>query len=62
MRRHEAAAVVATLKDLVKIEQPKIGDIPFQAVNIRMDVMAGNDLLESRLARLATESQTGRGA
>ncbi|MCH8828036.1 MAG: tetraacyldisaccharide 4'-kinase [Planctomycetes bacterium] len=51
--RHEAAAVVATLKDLVKIDQRKINAIPLWAVRISTDVLSGADILAARLARFA---------
>jgi len=51
--RHDAAAVVATLKDLVKIDQRKINAVSFWAVRISTDVLSGADILAARLARFA---------
>lgn len=61
-RKHGATAIVATLKDLVKIEQPAIGTFPFWAVNITATILSGNEILQDRLARLATQTQSGRSA
>lgn len=45
-------AVVCTHKDLVKIGEKHLGDVPLWAVRIAMQIMWGQETLEARLAAL----------
>ena len=53
-----ADLVVTTLKDLVKIRTDHLGDLPLFAIEVALDILAGQDLLESLLAPLATRAAT----
>jgi tetraacyldisaccharide 4'-kinase len=52
-RQTGAAAVLTTLKDLVKIDQVALGSVPLWAVTIGMEILAGADLLEDALQSIA---------
>jgi tetraacyldisaccharide 4'-kinase len=47
-----AEGVVCTVKDLVKINADRLGEIPLWAVSIDLDVVAGLEALEGALERL----------
>jgi tetraacyldisaccharide 4'-kinase len=46
---HHAAALVCTGKDLVKLGVEQIGGVPLWAVEIGLEILAGQDALEDRL-------------
>ena len=48
----DVAAVVCTQKDLVKLGIDRLGDRPLRAVRIGLEILAGRDVLEARLAAL----------
>jgi tetraacyldisaccharide 4'-kinase len=50
--RVAAAAVVCTEKDLVKLGVDRLGDRPLWAVRIGLEILAGREALEARLAAL----------
>jgi tetraacyldisaccharide 4'-kinase len=47
-----ADLVVTTLKDLVKIDRESLAGVPLFAVEIALDILAGQDALESLLGRV----------
>ncbi len=47
-----ATAVLCTCKDLVKIARDRLGNMPLQAVQIDLELLSGQEALESRLRRL----------
>ena len=48
-----AAAVLCTQKDLVKLPIDELGGLPLRAVAIDLEILAGREVLESRLEILA---------
>lgn len=54
--RLDVAAVVCTRKDLVKLGIDRLGDRPLWAVTIGLEFLAGQPLLEGRLAALVAPS------
>ena len=48
----DATALVCTQKDMVKLGVDRLGDRPLWAVRISLDILAGQDVLEARLAAL----------
>jgi tetraacyldisaccharide 4'-kinase len=52
----DAAALVCTQKDLVKLPVDQLGGLPLRAVVIDLEILAGRELLESRLEILARKS------
>jgi tetraacyldisaccharide 4'-kinase len=48
--RHGVTAVVCTQKDLVKIGLDQLGDRPLRAVRIGLEIVAGREEFEARLA------------
>lgn len=61
-RRIEAAGIVTTLKDLVKLPATGIDGIPVHAVDIRADFLAGEEHLDSRLRELRARHSHRRAA
>ena len=55
-----ADLVVTTLKDLVKIPAERLDDIPLFAVEIAMEILVGEDRLESLLASVRPGGVPGR--
>jgi tetraacyldisaccharide 4'-kinase len=52
-RQHaDAAAVICTHKDLVKVNREQIADLPLWALEIGVAIREGRDLLEQRLEGL----------
>jgi tetraacyldisaccharide 4'-kinase len=56
----DAAAVVCTRKDLVKIDAERLGDVPLWALKIGLDFLSGQELLEERLSALLSPSPSGK--
>jgi tetraacyldisaccharide 4'-kinase len=54
-RESPAAAVVCTLKDLVKLEVDQLGDLPLWAVEIEIGFLAGRDEMEEAVTRAASK-------
>ncbi|HEX4413560.1 MAG TPA: tetraacyldisaccharide 4'-kinase, partial [Lacipirellulaceae bacterium] len=52
-RRCNAELILCTQKDLVKSPQERFGDIPLWAVTIEMQFLAGQQLFEEQLTRVA---------
>ncbi len=61
-RRIEAAGIVTTLKDLVKLPATGIDGIPVHAIDIRADFLTGEEILNARLSELLTRSANRRAA
>ncbi len=53
-----ATMAVCTQKDLVKILQPKLGDVPLWAIAIEMQFQAGQDAFENALKAVCAPSQS----
>jgi tetraacyldisaccharide 4'-kinase len=51
------SAVVCTQKDLVKIQVDVLGGVPLWAVTIGLEILAGHDALEARLAPCLAAAQ-----
>jgi tetraacyldisaccharide 4'-kinase len=51
-QRVDAAALVCTEKDLVKLAVDRLGERPLWAVRIGLEILAGREALEARLAAL----------
>jgi tetraacyldisaccharide 4'-kinase len=54
--RGDARAAVCTRKDLVKIPQPAIGDLPLWALAVEMEISVGQSRLQSYLEELAARA------
>ena len=52
----DAAAVVCTRKDLVKIDAQRLGEAPLWALRIGLDFLRGRELLEERLSAILGSS------
>ena len=59
-RNHQAESVVVTLKDLVKINRPEIGNTKLWAVNLTSDIIQGSELLDNKLASFASSTADSR--
>ena len=57
--RSQAAAVLCTHKDLVKIGLDRLGRLPLWAVRVEIDFLSGRDALESRLLALLARIDLG---
>lgn len=55
-RVEKAEAIVCTQKDLVKIQQPEVGDIPLWAVAIEMKFLRGQESLEQTIDNIVKRS------
>jgi len=53
-QRLDVAAILCTQKDLVKLAASRLGDRPLWAVRIGLEILAGREALESRLAQAAS--------
>ncbi len=51
-----AAALLCTGKDLVKLHVERLGDLPLWAIGIDLEILAGREVLETRLEILAKKS------
>jgi tetraacyldisaccharide 4'-kinase len=51
-RRADAVAIVCTLKDLVKVRFERLADCPLRAVRVGLEISAGREAFEARLAVL----------
>ncbi len=56
----DAAALVCTRKDLVKIDAERLGDVPLRALKIGLEFLCGQELLEQRLAAILPPSPSGK--
>jgi tetraacyldisaccharide 4'-kinase len=50
--RFDVAAILCTRKDLVKLGSSRLGDRPLWAVRIGLEILAGREAFEARLARV----------
>lgn len=55
----DAAALVCTHKDLVKIGSDQLGGVPLWAVSIGLEFISGQELLEARLLRCVPLEEAG---
>lgn len=60
VRQLDVAAVVCTLKDLIKIPHPQLADRPLWAVRIGLQLLEGRSALENLLSRLLPQPQHGK--
>ncbi|HID23508.1 MAG TPA: hypothetical protein EYP14_14080 [Planctomycetaceae bacterium] len=54
---HQVEALVATAKDLVKVNRPSVHGWPVWALEIRPEVIAGEEILDEQLGELARKAE-----
>jgi tetraacyldisaccharide 4'-kinase len=57
-KRLNAAAVLCTHKDLVKLAVDQLGECPLWAVGVGLEILSGEDALESRLELLLSQASS----
>jgi len=55
-RESSAVAIVCTVKDLVKLDRNRIGQIPLYALQTGIEFQSGEEMLRSRILELVTET------